>query len=148
MTTSSGSAGSTRKTLATSDRPSSATPPRNPAEVPTRTESSVAMTPVSSPSTTVERVPTSSWERTSWPVAVVPSRWLEVGPSGSAWPVVVADGSNGATQGPTIATRMKRPRITAPILALSGRLRQHVAAPAQDRLGDLDDDAVGVGPER
>ena len=79
--------------MATSDSPSSAIPPRKPADVPTTTASSVAMAPVSSPSTTVERVPTNSWERTSWPVAVVPSRWLAVGAIGSAWPAVVADGS-------------------------------------------------------
>ena len=37
------------------------------------------MSPASSPRTSVARIPTSSWDRTSWPKVVVPSRWAALG---------------------------------------------------------------------
>ena len=102
--------------------------------------------PVSSPSTTVERVPTSSWESTSWPVAVVPSRWVAVGPSGSAWPGVVADGSYGAIQGPMIAIEDEEAedrradlglaRERAPDAARRPRTRRRRRRPADRRACD------------
>ena len=84
-TISSGSAGNTRKTLVSSDSPSSAAA----AEVAGgdadgHRRGGWRSTPASRPSTTVERVPTSNWERTSWPVAVVPSRCVRSAASGSA----------------------------------------------------------------
>ena len=71
---SSGSAGMTRNTLVTSDSSSSHAPPRKAADTPTITARAVATTPTMSPSSRVSRIPTRSWDSTSWPLCVVPSR--------------------------------------------------------------------------
>ena len=74
-----GSAGITRNTLVTSDSSSSQKPPRKAAVTPTITASAVATTPTMSPSSRVRRIPTRSWDSTSCPLCVVPSRCAALG---------------------------------------------------------------------
>jgi len=122
---SSGSAGMTRNTLVSSDSTSSHTPPRKAAVTPTITDSAVATTPTKNASSRVSRIPTRSWDSTSWPVCVVPSRCAPYGAcsdrDGSGFRY---EGSYGVTIGPMIAASTNTPSRTAPALALAGIRRQ------------------------
>ena len=120
-----GSAGITRNTLVTSDSSSSQKPPRKAAVTPTITASAVATRPTMIPSSRVRRIPTRSWDSTSCPLCVVPSRWAALGafidaPGEGFW----YEGSYGVTSGPMMAVSTKRPNRTTPALALVG-IRRH-----------------------
>ena len=119
-----GSAGITRNTLVTSDSSSSQKPPRKAAVTPTITASAVATRPTMIPSSRVRRIPTRSWDSTSCPLCVVPSRCAALGafidaPGEGFW----YEGSYGVTSGPMMAVSTKRPNRTTPALALAGNRR-------------------------
>ena len=120
ITMSSGSAGMTRKKLASMDRKSSVSRPRMyPAQTPITTDRMVAAIPARSATRIVLRPPASSWENTSCWTWVVPSQCAEDGGCGT--PLVVdrlADGLYGATRGPMIATIRNTASMASPTMIL------------------------------
>ena len=64
--------------------------------MPTTTDSSGGDQPGEQPEHDRRARPDEQLREDVLPVAVVPSRWVAFGASGSAWPGVVADGSYGA----------------------------------------------------
>ena len=123
ITMSSGSAGMTRKKLASMDSRSSAQRPcRYPALTPTSTDSTVAAIPARNATRIVLRPPASSCENTSCCVWVVPSQCAADGGCGT--PLVVdelADGLYGATMGPMMATIRNTASMASPAMILGER---------------------------
>src|SRR3954469_16217383 len=78
-----------------------------------------------------------SWEKTSWPICVVPSRWLHDGSRLGAY--AVAWGSSGAISPGNTATNAIKSRITAPATAF--RLRRTAR---RNRRGTTRSPAAGV----
>src|ERR1700729_2899693 len=114
----------TRNTLLASDSTSSHRPPKNAADTPTMTASAVATTPTMTASSRVSLMPTKSWDSTSWPLFVVPSRCAASGGCSERlgagfW----YDGSYGLTSGPMTPASTKKPSRATPALALAGRRR-------------------------
>ena len=96
---------------------------------PTITESTVATRPTKNASSRVSRIPTSSWDSTSWPLCVVPSRCAPYGAcSDSAGDGFWNEGSYGATIGPMMPASTNRPSRIAPGLGL-GRHPAPAAGP-------------------
>ncbi len=123
ITISSGSAGITRKKLASMDSKSSAHRPcRYPALTPITTDRMVAAIPARNATRIVLRPPASSCENTSCCVWVVPSQCAADGGWGT--PLVVdelADGLYGATMGPMMATIRNTASMASPAMILGER---------------------------
>src|ERR1700743_2953904 len=101
------------------------TPPRKDELPPTATERTVAIPPTERATMVVSRIPVSTWDKTSWPVCVVPNRcWDDGWLSDRAGSRLTNPGAYGSTMGPMIAVSRNAPNSTAPIFAFSGRLRQ------------------------
>src|SRR5580658_8231747 len=128
MTMSSGSAGSTRKMLASMESRSSAHPPKYPAVTPNSTASTVAAAPATSETMIVLRPPASSWERTSCCTCVVPSQCAAEG--GIGVPLVVETlvfGLYGATSGPMMARITNAPDRQIPVTIFGDRSNRDIS---------------------
>jgi hypothetical protein len=79
-----GNVGITSSTSVNSERTPSAKPRRYAADTPTMTEMNVDSPPTANAMMSDSRVPYTSWEKMSWPNAVVPSQWAAEGGSAGA----------------------------------------------------------------